>query len=250
MSGPDGLRAAIRERVDRGTDGVKVMASGGMNTPGTDVMRTQFTDEELRLLVDEANAAGLPVTAHAHGTPAVRQAIDCSVDGIEHCSCVTDRGFGDADEALLAALAESGVAVCPTLGLDPARMGEPPLAFQAMLKRFGTTPERMLQDRGAFVTRLHAAGVRIVSGVDSGIQPPKAHGTLPFAVVELVDAGIPLTEALATATSEAATACRLDRTGRLAAGFDADLLVVDGDLSQDVTALHRPESVRLAGRAC
>lgn len=66
-------------------------------------------------------------------------------------------------------------------------------------------------------------------------------------MVELADAGVPVTEALATATSEAATACGLRRTGRLAAGYDADLLVVDGDLSQDVMALHRPELVRVAG---
>jgi imidazolonepropionase-like amidohydrolase len=250
VSGADGLRAAVRERVGRGADGVKVMASGGINTPGTDVLRTQFTDEELRLLVDVAHTAGVPVTAHAHGTPAVRQALASGVDGIEHCSCVTEQGFGDADDALIVALADSGVAVCPTLGLDPSRMGEPPPAFRAMLERFGTTTQKLLQDRGAFVARLHRAGVRIVSGVDSGIQPPKAHGTLPFAVIELATAGIPVTEALATATSAAATACGLDRTGRLAPGFDADLLVVKGDLSQDVSALHRPESVLLAGDFC
>jgi imidazolonepropionase-like amidohydrolase len=58
-----------------------------------------------------------------------------------------------------------------------------------------------------------------------------------------------VTEALATATSEAATACGLNRTGRLREGYDADLLLVNGDLSQDVTALHRPELVRVVGRA-
>jgi imidazolonepropionase-like amidohydrolase len=226
------------------------MASGGINTPGTDVLRTQFTDDELRLLVDVAHTEGVPVTAHAHGTPAVRQALAADVDGIEHCSCVNEQGFGDANDSLIGALADSRVAVCPTLGLDPSRMGEPPPAFRAMLERFGTTTQKLLQDRAAFVARLHHAGVRIISGVDSGTQPPKAHGTLPFAVVELVTAGIPVTEALATATSAAATACGLDRTGRLTAGFDADLLVVNGDLSQDVTALHRPQSVCLAGEVC
>ena len=247
VRGHEGLRAAVRERVERGADGVKVMASGGMNTPGTDVMRTQFTDEELRLLVDEAHTAGLPVTAHAHGTPAVRQALAAGVDGIEHCSCVTDRGFGDADDALLAALADSGVVVCPTLGLDPTAMAEPPAPIRAMLERFGTTAQQMLLERRAFVARLHDAGVRIVSGVDSGIQPPKAHGTLPFAVAELVTAGLPVAEAVATATSDAAAACGLERTGRLATGYDADLLVVDGDLSQDVTALHQPVAVVRGG---
>lgn len=248
VSGADEMRAAVRNRVDRGADGVKVMASGGMNTPGSDVMSTQFSDEDLRLLVDLAHAAGLPVTAHAHAVTAVRQALAVGVDGIEHCSCVSERGFGDADDALVATLAGSGVAVCPTLGLDHSTMGEPPPAIRAMMERLGTTVEEMEAERGAFVARLHAGGVRLVSGVDSGIQPPKGHGTLPFAVVELAAAGIGVAEALASATSDAAVACGLDGvTGHLAAGYDADLLAVDGDLEHDITALHRPQAVLRAG---
>jgi imidazolonepropionase-like amidohydrolase len=84
--------------------------------------------------------------------------------------------------------------------------------------------------------------------VDAGIQPGKAHGTLAHAVAELVSAGFPVDEALATATSLAADACGLgDVTGRLRPGLDADLLVVDGDLSSDFAALHRPVSVRRRG---
>ena len=90
--------------------------------------------------------------------------------------------------------------------------------------------------------------MRLVSGVDSGIGPAKRHGVLPHAVCELVTAGRSVTEALATATSGAAQACGVSaRKGRLAPGYDADLLVVDGDLEIDVTALHRPRSVLLRG---
>jgi imidazolonepropionase-like amidohydrolase len=94
VSGTDEIIGAVAERVERGADIIKVMASGGANTPGTDVMRPQFTTAELQLIVDRAHAAGVAVTAHAHGTPAVEQAVAVGVDGIEHCSCVTDRGFG------------------------------------------------------------------------------------------------------------------------------------------------------------
>ena len=112
----------------------------------------------------------------------------------------------------------------------------------------GITVQQMLQVRHDFVARLHHTGVRLVSGVDSGIGPAKRHGTLPHAVCELVTAGLSVAEALATATSTAATACGLRTSkGQLAAGLHADLLVVDGNLETDVTALLRPQTVLLQG---
>jgi imidazolonepropionase-like amidohydrolase len=248
VSGTGEIIGAVAERVERGADIIKVMASGGANTPGTDVMRTQFTTGELQLIVDRAHAAGVAVTAHAHGTPAVEQAVEVGVDGIEHCSCVTDRGFGQVGEEAVANLARSRIAVCPTIGVDAQVMKAkaPPAAIRAMMARMGMTAEQMLQARWDFVGRLHRAGVRLVSGADSGIGPAKRHGVLPHAVCELVTAGLNVTEALATATSGAAQACGVGaRKGRLAPGYDADLLVVDGDLEIDVTALLRPRSVLL-----
>jgi imidazolonepropionase-like amidohydrolase len=248
VSGTAEIIRAVADRAERGVDIVKVMASGGANTPGSDVMRTQFSTAELRLVVDRAHAAGLPVTAHAHGTPAVTQAIAVGVDGIEHCSCITPRGFGQADDETLAALARSRIAVCPTIGTDPHLMGNPPPAVQALAERMGITVQQILRIRQSFVGRLHDAGVRLVSGVDSGINPAKRHGTLPYAVCELVTVGLSAAEALATATSTAATACGVGASkGRLAPGLHADLLVVDGDLENDVTALLRPRTVLLRG---
>jgi len=249
VCGPDEIVRAVADRVERGVDIIKVMASGGANTPGTDVMLNQFTLEELRLIVDCAHRAGVPVTAHAHGTPAVEQAVAAGVDGIEHCSCITPGGFGQVSDMTVSALADSRIAVCPTLGVDPHLMKTPPPAVQALLDRMGITAQEMLQARWAFVGRLHQAGVRLVSGADSGIQPPKRHGVLPYAVGELVTAGLTLAEALATATSGAARACGVGaRKGRLAPGYDADLLLVEGELETDLTALHRPRSVWLGGR--
>jgi imidazolonepropionase-like amidohydrolase len=248
VSGTDEIIGAVAERVERGADIIKVMASGGVNTPGTDVMLTQFTTAELQLIVDRAHAAGVAVTAHAHGTPAVEQAVAVGVDGIEHCSCVTGRGFGQVSEETVSALARSRVAVCPTIGVDARLMKTPPPALKAMTDRMGVTAEQMLQARWDFVGRLHRAGVRLVSGADAGIAPAKRHGVLPHAVCELVTAGLSVSAALATATSGAAQACGVGaRKGRLAPGYDADLLVVDGDLELDVTALHRPRSVLVRG---
>jgi imidazolonepropionase-like amidohydrolase len=132
--------------------------------------------------------------------------------------------------------------------VDPELMKALPPAIKAMMDRMGVTAGQMLQARSDFVGRLHQAGVRLVSGVDSGIGPAKRHGVLPYAVCELVTAGLTVTEALATATSGAAGVCGVSgRKGRLAPGYDADLLIVDGDLETDVTALHRPQSVLLRG---
>ena len=106
-TGVEGLEAAVSERVERGVDVVKIMASGGIFTPGTDVRSLNSPSEELRLVVGEAHAAGIPMTAHAHALAAVEQALAAGVDGIEHCSCMTSTGAGPPPE-LVDRLAAAG----------------------------------------------------------------------------------------------------------------------------------------------
>ncbi|MFF9815008.1 amidohydrolase family protein [Streptomyces sp. NPDC014006] len=239
--GPEQLRSAVRERVERGVDVVKVMGSGGVHTPGTDVVRCQFTLEELRLVVDAAHAAGLPVTVHAHALAAVEQALDAGVDGIEHCTCLTADGVLITD-GLLERLARQDTAVCLTLGQTAE--GVPPPQVQAIMDRFGLGFEQ----RQKAAARMYRAGVRLVSGSDSGINAAKAHGVLPAAVAELTAGGIPADVALATATSLAADACGVGyRKGRLRPGFDADLLVVRADPARDMAALADPVAVAVRG---
>lgn len=242
-SGIDGLRRAVRERAERGADLVKIMTSGGVMTPGTDIRACQFSLDELRAVVDEAHRLGLPVTAHAHALAAVEQCVAAGVDGIEHCSFLTERGVRTPPR-LAGAIAAAGITVCPTLGHDLAALAALPPALLAMAERVGVT----LDQRLAQVGELHAAGVSFVSGVDSGINPVKRHGLLPTAIVELVTAGVPAATALASATSHAARACGLaDRTGRLRAGLQADLLLVDGDPTTDVAAVHATRVVVARG---
>jgi imidazolonepropionase-like amidohydrolase len=100
----------------------------------------------------------------------------------------------------------------------------------------------------AAVARAHRVGVRLVAGSDAGIAAVKPHGVLPETVVALVEAGIPAVQALASATSRAAQACGLgDRKGRLRPGYDADLLLVDGDPLVDIGVLRRVAGVMLRG---
>jgi imidazolonepropionase-like amidohydrolase len=245
-AGADQLRAAVRERADRGADLVKIMTSGGFQTTGTQVMRCQFTLEEVRAVVEAAHAAGLPVTAHAHGLPAVHMAMAAGADGIEHCSFLTDTGPSQSEQDL-ARLAQAGTAVCPTLGQAGPLVPTPNAA--ALLARLAMTPEQVVEMGKRRVGLMHAAGVRVVSGTDGGIAAAKPHGLLPVSVAFLVDGGVSTAAALASATALAAAACGLgDSKGRLRAGYDADLLVVDGDPVADIGALARPVAVFAGGR--
>jgi imidazolonepropionase-like amidohydrolase len=241
----DDIRAAVRERAERGVDVVKVMVSGGVMTTTTDVLACQFTLADVRLLVAEAHRHGLPVTAHAHPVTAVELALDAGVDGIEHATCMTGVGLHTPPE-LAERLAAAGTFVCPTFGFDAGRLGGTlPPQIRAAMDRGGMR----LEDRPAQIAALIRAGVTLVAGVDCGINPGKPHGLLPHAVGELVRCGLSPVAALASATSVAAKACRLERrTGRLRPDLDADLLIVDGDPMTDITALGRPRTVISRGR--
>ena len=235
---------------------VKVMASGGMGTPGTDPAAAQFSLEELRLVVEEAHAAGLPVAAHAHAASAVRLALR-SASTASSTPPTSSRaptfpraspGSSDLAEDDLARLVESQVAVCPTIGGSTSSccVRHPHRCAPGPGVRLH--PETIVAQRRAMVGRMADAGVRLVSGADAGIAPGKGHGRYAEAIIEL---GLlaPTEQALASATSVAADVCRLgDRTGKLRAGYDADLAVVDGDLADDLTGLRRVTAVVLRGQ--
>ena len=241
-SGLDELRAAVRERVEHGADIVKIMASGGMMTPGTEVDRAQFTAHELAAVVAEAHASGLPVTAHAHALVAIRDAVAAGVDGIEHFTFLTADGVHMAED-VLTAVAAQGIVVCPTLGRVAGAV--PPPGLRERMRKAGLD----LEARAEQMVHAHRAGVTIISGTDGGINPGKAHGILPSAVIALVSGGMSTADALATATSLAADACGLgDHKGRIRAGNDADLIILDGDALSDIDALLRLDSTFLAGQ--
>jgi imidazolonepropionase-like amidohydrolase len=230
--------------VERRVDVVKVMASGGMVTTGSDVFVPQFSIEELRLLVEQAHAGGLPVTAHAHSAAAVDQAVAAGAEGTEHAS-------SRATEEQLAALAASGIAVCPTLGgfntKSLAALAAAAPRFQQIFADAGLTPESYLEIRMSALRRMTTFGVRLISGDDAGIGPDKAHGTYAEAMIELEEV-TDTVPALVEASSDAAAAIGLGRSkGRLRRGYDADLLVVGGDLAADLTALRDVRQVVLRG---
>ncbi len=240
-AGADALRAAVHERAQRSVDVVKVMASGGVNTPGSDAAATQFDVDDLRVIVEEAHRAGLPVAAHAHSVRSIRDALDAGVNVIEHASFVHESGFGP-DPAIVADLVARRTPVCPTLG--GFRGVTPPPAVLEMMQRTGMT----LENRASMFAALHRAGVVLVSGSDAGINPGKRHGVLPEALVGLAQAGVDATDVLASATSVAADTLGLaGTTGRIRPGLSADLLVVDGDPLADITSVRDVLAVTVHG---
>lgn len=235
---PDALLSAVRERHDRGCSVIKVMASGGtMTRNSTPPYGSQYTLGELRVVVDEAHRLGLPVAAHAHGTPAIRDAWNAGVDTIEHASFMGADG-PDLDFALIASIASSSVHVSTTIGHLPT---DPPLVL---------TPEQLKVFGGAFTSfeRLHELGAGLVLGTDAGTSALKPHDVLPHAIEGVTAHGPSNLEALTMATSTAAKVCGVsDRKGHIRVGADADLLAVSGDPLSDLTHLRDIRAIYRAG---
>jgi imidazolonepropionase-like amidohydrolase len=111
--GLDALLRAVSERAARGVDVIKIMATGGMLTPGRGLHESQNPRHELAAVTDAAHRAGLPLTAHAHGPCGIADAVAAGVDGVEHCSFVGSTGI-EPDWSTVAALAEAGTFVGAT----------------------------------------------------------------------------------------------------------------------------------------
>jgi imidazolonepropionase-like amidohydrolase len=234
--GPDEIRRAVRERVGRGVDVIKVMASGGNMTPTVPPHESQFGRQELAVAVAEAHAAGLPVAIHAHGGQAVADALAVGADSIEHCTFFSAEGV-DADPAVLEDLAASDCMLSMTAAVLPDTTG----VYPAMLAR-----------RDAIFanhTTLYRAGARIVCSSDGGVSPNKPHHVLPHGVTTFLPLiGMTNAEALVNVTAFAAQVCGIDdQTGTIEPGKDADILAVEGNPVDDIATLHNVAAVYARG---
>ncbi|MEU1200022.1 amidohydrolase family protein [Streptomyces sp. NPDC005813] len=237
VEGTEALRQAVRERHARGCAVVKIMASGGNMTPESAAPHvSQYSLDDLRVVVQEAHRLGLRVAAHAHGVTAIMEAVEAGVDTLEHVSFLTAAGSRPEPDSL-AAVADSQSFVSLTLGRDPRH---PLPNHPAMVSQI----EVLL---GAF-RDLYKMGAKIVFGSDAGIGPFKPHDVLPYAVADAVDLGFSPLDALASVTSVAADACGLEgRKGQIAIGSDADLLAVSGNPAVDPASLRNVQAVFRAG---
>jgi len=227
----DDLRRLVRTHHKHGTDLIKVMSTGGFMTTGSAPWYAQFSTAQLAVIVEEAARVDKPVAAHAHGIEGILRAVEAGVSTLEHCSFVTETNERRFSEPLAARIAERGIFVCPTVNVNAPYVAE----------LTGVTV-------GGHVKALHELGVRIIAGTDAGVDNTPHHqyaGGLQY----LVTLGFRAEEVLAMATTEAAAALGLGAvTGRLAPGYDADLIVVDGDPRADIAALGALRRVIARGR--
>jgi imidazolonepropionase-like amidohydrolase len=233
VDGVDGVRLAAREELRAGARQVKVMASGGVASPTDPIASMQFSRDELRAVVEEAEAAQTYVMAHAYTASAIRRAVECGIRTVEHCNLI--------DDDTAAFMVERGAYAVPTLvtydalAAEGAALGLPPesVAKIADVREAGLRSLEILR----------RAGVAMAYGTDL-LGEMHRHQLEEFAIRRRV---LPAFEVLRSATTVAAEVLRMEgRLGAVAAGALADLLVVDGDPLEDLGVLQDPGRYLLA----
>ena len=222
------VRRAVREQVRNGANHIKIMAGGGVSSPTDPIDGTQFSIEELRAAVEEAEAANLYALAHAYSPRAVTRAVLAGVRSIEHGNLI--------DEATVRLMKTHGTYLVPTLSTYAALADEGQrLGWSAaMLEKL-----QGVQSRGLEAVMLaHAEGVPLVFGTDLlGHMHARQSGEFALRAVALT-----AVEILQSATITAARLMRQEaHIGQLVVGAFADLLVVDGGPTQELSMLAEPE---------
>jgi imidazolonepropionase-like amidohydrolase len=234
VDGPDAVRAAVREEIRAGATAIKLVATGGVLTPGITHDFTAFTQEELDAAVDEARSWGRVVGAHAIGTEGILRAVRAGVDSIEHGSLL--------DAACARLMKERGTFHVPTISAI-AGIVEHADEVPAYAAEKGVA---IAEEARAAFGRSIRAGVRIACGTDAG-TPFNPHGNATREIVRMVEWGLSPLRAMRAATSEAAELLRLEDAGRVAEGGVADLVLYDADPLQDIETVLRPSMVWRAG---
>ncbi|OAA53153.1 Amidohydrolase 1 [Cordyceps fumosorosea ARSEF 2679] len=228
---------AVRQQLRRGARCIKICTSGGVSSDRDDPRHQQFSDEEVRAMVDEATRARRAVAAHAHGKPGILAAVRNGVTTVEH-------GVYLDDEAI-ALMKERGTILVPTRAIveDGLATAES-WSARAYEKLQGVAVRHAESYRAAV-----AAGVRIASGSDYGISKrgtPLSHGhngrELELAVTVGGMTPLQAIEA-ATATAPEVLGPQAPRSGLLAPGYDADFIAVTSDPLVDMAVIADPDNV-------
>jgi imidazolonepropionase-like amidohydrolase len=236
--GPDDARKAVREQLKAGADVIKIIATGGVMTPGVEPGSPQMTLDEMRAAIEEARKAGRRTAAHAMAATGISDAIAAGITSIEHGIYLT--------EEIVAHMRRDGTFLVATLNA-PAAIAAGGLAAgipQFMVRK----SEMVVPPHVASFQLAHRAGVRIAAGADSG-TPLNFHGSLLPELTLMVKYGMTPLEAIRSATVTAADCLGLaEVTGRVAPGYAADLIAVAGDPAERIEALADLKLVLVNGR--
>jgi imidazolonepropionase-like amidohydrolase len=233
--GPDDVRKAVREQVRGGADLVKLMATGGVLTPGVEPGAEQLTEEELRAGIEEAHKAGRKTATHAMGTRGILNALRAGIDSIEHGVYL--------DEEAVSLMKKREVPVVPTLAAlyRILEMGtEGGIPAYAVEKTLRVKPHHLKS-----MDLARESGVLVAMGTDAG-TPFNLHGRNLTEMVLLARNGYAPAEALQSGTRVAARVLGVDKElGTVEEGKLADLVVVEGNPLDDMEILLEPEKVGL-----
>jgi imidazolonepropionase-like amidohydrolase len=234
-AGVDAVRSAVREEIAAGADVIKVIASGGVLTPGTSPDDPQMTVEELQAAVDEAGRQGRRVAAHAHGATGMKNALQAGVHSIEHATLM--------DNEARALMKQQGVFMVPTLSAlattagRGAACGIPPSAVDKA--------RHMVKRHEQSFRLAHEYGLSIALGTDAG-TPFNYHGENAQELERMTILGMTPMETIIAATSGAARLLGIDRdVGSIEPGKLADLIFIEGDPLRRISLLMKTD--RMAG---
>lgn len=233
-SGVDAMREAVRREIKYGADWIKITASGGAMSMHDDPRVQQFTDDEIKAVVDEAHRHGRKVAAHVHGNQAGVTAAQAGVDSIEHGTMLED--------SAIRAMVAAGTYLVPTVYVVDwlLEQGEASGVPSANLEKVALVQKT----RDAAFVKAYKAGVKFVFGTD----PIFPYDVTAREFAALVRLGMSPLDALLSATQNAAEMLGLsDQIGRLAAGYRADVVAVPGNPLADITVMEQVRFVMKDG---
>jgi imidazolonepropionase-like amidohydrolase len=236
VNGVEDARKAVRQRYKDGADLIKITATGGVLSVAASGHNPQFTEAEIRAIVETARDYGFHVAAHAHGAEGIKRAVRAGVRSIDHGTLMDDEGIG--------LMKKHGTWYVPTIvaGKWVAEKAEVPGFFPELVRPKAAEIGPKIQ---ATFGRAWRAGVKIAFGTDSGVSE---HGANAREFEYMVEAGMPPLEAIRSATLASAELLGVsDRLGAIEPGKLADVIAVSGDPLQDVKALARVAFVMKEG---
>ncbi len=232
----DEARRAVRQRYKDGADAIKITATGGVLSVASSGQNAQFTEDEIRAIVDLSKDYGFKVAAHAHGVEGMKRAIRAGVASIEHGTYM--------DDEAMTLMKQRGTYYVPTIiaGKWVEEKSRIPGFFPEIVRKKAAEIGPLIQETFA---RAHKAGVKIAFGTDSGVS---AHGDNCREFGYMVQAGMPALAAIRSATLDAATLLGQEsRLGTIETGKLSDVVAVPGDPTKDITAMIRVSFVMKNG---